>query len=357
MITSTLESLLQTLGQPTSSEEDIKDAAGAFLSTLPAATPSQVQEALERVSTFLHADDVFRAGYAALIIGTVLEQGYNPLSSTQPLIERLRQVLSMCMTFATQRHRIPLDRGADEQDMAEAFDEVCPEVVHIFPNEARAREALDLFWHSAIALFSSSVDARKAGQPLRSLTQPITDYHEGAYWLDLMLSTPIDEPLLAIEPKSLQGFQGTMTGIVDNFQLHTLLMDVFPSESLVPRRRVPERIVDVARGKGPQHTDDEVTGVWIMYAWTAIQSNLQLPPTDDRENNRHWIWGEGHPEDIPIFEGFRVILLGPPSYTRTWTSNRMFAQLAAEIQGRNLQKDVVTAWLQKMAEAKASQIT
>src|SRR6476646_7083943 len=104
MITSVLDALLQTLRQPTSSEEDIEAAARAFFHTLPAATPQQVQDALEGLTTFLNANDVFHAGYAALIIGTVLEHGYDFASISQPLIERLSQVLTACKTFAAQCH-------------------------------------------------------------------------------------------------------------------------------------------------------------------------------------------------------------------------------------------------------------
>jgi hypothetical protein len=355
MITSMLDTLLQTLRHPTSSEEDIKEAARAFFGTLSTATPQQVEDALEELATFLNAADVFRAGYAALIIGTVLEYGYDFTSVSQPLIERLSQILKACKTFAERCHSILVDRGTEEQDTADAFDEVREEVAAILPTEAQAWNALDLFWPPGIALFSISVHDRKASQALRSLTQPFVDYHEGAYWLDMMFSTPIDEPLLVIEPESQQGFQGTMTGIVDNFQLHTLLMDIFPSKGLLPHRRIPQHIVDVATGKGPQQTDDAVTGVWNMYAWTALRSELQLPDPADQESSNHWIWGEGHPQDIPTFEGHRVILLGTPSYERSWTSQRMFAQLPAEIiLAKVLQENEVIAWLKKMAAALAS---
>jgi hypothetical protein len=65
--------------------------------------------------------------------------------------------------------------------------------------------------------------------------------------------------------------------------------------------------------------------------------------------------GEGSPADIPVFEGYRVVLLGPPSYERTWQSQRMFANLPAnlEITGR-LSPEQVHAWLQRMAQAAAA---
>jgi hypothetical protein len=352
-----LDALLEILRQPTSSDEDIKAAAHAFLAAVADATSPQVDAALDSLATILKADDVFRAGYAALVIGAVLEQGHDGTAITAPFIERLSQVLQVCNTFAERCRNILVERGTDDDDRAEAFTEVRAETAKTFPAEADAWDALNLFWRPGIVLFSSNIEVRQANQQLRSLTEPISEYNEGAHWLDMILSTPIDEPLLVIEPKTQQGFQGSMTGIVDNFQLHTLLMDVFPGKGWLSLRRVSRSIVDVANGSGPQQTDDEVTGVWNMYAWTAINDDLELPSTADRKSTQHWIWGEGKPADIPSFEGYRVILLGPPAYARSWPSQRMFAKLPAAIKpSKMLEKQEALAWLKKMAASSNHQM-
>ena len=56
---------------------------------------------------------------------------------------------------------------------------------------------------------------------------------------------------------------------------------------------------------------------------------------------------------MPVFDGHRVILLGPPAYTRFWGSQRQFANLQArfEIEQR-LTKPEVHDWLDRMAAAK-----
>ena len=51
-----------------------------------------------------------------------------------------------------------------------------------------------------------------------------------------------------------------MSGIVENFQLDTLLMDEFPRDA----PRVSKDAVAVARGSGPQQIDETVTGVWNL---------------------------------------------------------------------------------------------
>ena len=53
-----------------------------------------------------------------------------------------------------------------------------------------------------------------------------------------------EEPYVAIEPATRTGIVGRMSGIVENFQLNTLLMDEFPRDE----PRVSKEAVAVARG-------------------------------------------------------------------------------------------------------------
>lgn len=44
-----------------------------------------------------------------------------------------------------------------------------------------------------------------------------------------------------------------------------------------------------------------------------------------------WIWGEGLPRDVPMVDGIRTVLVGPPAYSRTWNIGRRFSALPARI--------------------------
>jgi hypothetical protein len=169
-----------------------------------------------------------------------------------------------------------------------------------------------------------------------------------------MLSVLETEPILVIEPETRLGIIARISGVVDNFQLNVLLMDGFPRPGFLGRRRVPRRVADVALGRGPQHSDDVVTGVWNLYTWAAIGPGLRLPDTSDFGSSACWIWNEGVPEDIPLFDDRRVILLGPPSYQRTWRSQRLFSKLPAKLEiERKLTKDEVSGWLLRMAASQS----
>src|SRR5262249_38470049 len=106
---------------------------------------------------------------------------------------------------------------------------------------------------------------------------------------------------------------------------------------------------------GPQQTDEYITGVWNLYTWEAIQPGLRLPDPNDLGPNNHWSWNEGVPADIPVFEGRRIILLGPRSYPRSWRSQRTFGLLRAKREcQRKLTKDEVHAWLGRMLTARGA---
>ncbi len=107
------------------------------------------------------------------------------------------------------------------------------------------------------------------------IAEEIEDVHEAAGWLRAMLSVLHEEPYIAIEPASRTGVVGQMSGIVENFQLNTLLMDEFPRDE----PRVSKAAVEVARGSGPQQIDEDVTGVWNLFTFGALDGPRRRCPT------------------------------------------------------------------------------
>jgi len=147
-----------------------------------------------------------------------------------------------------------------------------------------------------------------------------------------------------------------MSGIAENFQLNVLLMDLFPSSGWFAKRRVSAEAASIARGAGPQTSEEILTGAWNLYTWRAIAADGTLPAKPGFDLSANWIWNEGTPADIPTFESKRVILLGPPSYTRTWKSQRDFANLRADLKiERKLSANEVRDWLGRMAAANGPQ--
>jgi hypothetical protein len=350
-----LQQLMAILEQPQATAAQLHTAANNFYSSLDIASAGEIQSAVATLATALEFDNLSHTGQAAMVIGALLHQGYDPTPAIDPLIARLHYLLTMCgrMVAAVE---IELDKTAGTIDGEEddLFERTLAQLAPTKPLEMEAWHTLsEFFYLPGVELFCSSAVARQAGAYLRDLTQQIAHYHTGAYWIDRILSVLFDEPILVIEPSTQLGFEGTMSGIADNFQLHTLLMDAFPhKQPWNARRRVDPQAVEIAQGNGVQSSDIAIVGAWNLYNWYAVGADLKLPDLTDRSSSQYWIWGEGCPDEIPIFSGFRVILLGAPSYNRSFGAQRAFTSLPAQITcDRLLSREEVAAWLAMMAAA------
>jgi hypothetical protein len=350
MFAQSVQELIATVSDGSSTEADIRTATQSFFTALNGTSVGEANSAISAFAGFFSLDDFSRAGHLALICGALVERGCDPMAIAQPLSARLKSLLEAATVLAEAcRARMPAMEK--DQDPHEAFEEVRRQVASAMPLEAMAWEALKQFWRPAIAVYSVSSQARAAARGLRDMAVRISDDHEAGHWLRLILSVLDDEPILAIEPQTGLGILGRISGVVDNFQLNVLLMDAFPqSAKLAPR--VSRQVADVACGIGPQQTEDHLTGAWNLYTWRAVRPGLILPNPKDHGASSLWIWNEGVPEDIPLFEGRRVLLLGPPSYPRGWQCQRMFGKLPAGLECEcRLSTSEVADWLQRMLSA------
>ncbi len=159
----------------------------------------------------------------------------------------------------------------------------------------------------------------------------------------------INEPLLVIEPSTHTGILARLSGTDVNFALNMLLMHHFPGPDGQPLSRLSVKAASVLSG-GAQQSGELVAGVWNLYNWPAINSDCSLP--SGQTATEHWIWNEGTPADIAVFEGRRVILLGPAAYSRTWPAQRTFSAMKPELRIENvLSPGEVREWLQKMVQS------
>lgn len=348
-----LRQLLTTLKYLQVAEERLQMSIDNFYIALSQASAAEVRGAISDLAAALTLDNLTHAGRVAMVICGLMHQGYDRTPAIAPLINKLDYLLTMSGRLLVAAER-EAGVASDDPDNAELIEQTLTEIALANPIESTAWDALEEFFYlPGVALFCQDLQARIAAQHLRELTKPIEHYHSGAHWLDRILSVFSNEPILAIEPSTKLGFEGKMSGISGNFQLHTLLMDIFPQQHLWQiQRRVSKKAVDIAMGKGAQcDPRNSIVGVWNMYDWQAIQPDLTLPDPSNYENTRNWIWGEGCPADIPVFSGFRVILLGTPSYKRGFGAQRDFANLPANItRDRLLNREEVTAWLLRMAQ-------
>lgn len=144
-----------------------------------------------------------------------------------------------------------------------------------------------------------------------------------------------DELLVVLHRPTRTGFEVRIGGIGDNFQLHTLLAHVLVGGGHVPGTAPSAESVRLATDPKParERTEIMATGAFEL-----------LAPNGTR------IWNEGLPDDIPVVEGRRLLVLDEPAYQRSWNADRCFPHLPgmAEL-ARVLTTEETGAWYARTA--------
>lgn len=352
-IVSTARELLAALGSNTWTDGRADHLIRTLAESAGQAPPEASRQAMATLASGLHSLDPEPAGVSSRVVGAMIEAGHDPRPARAAMVGALQQTLPVCAAMADEARgevgEPPEHLDEDEADdwLAERAAQALNEAAACRPAAAVAWQRLHEVWPGAIALFSVDPEARAEAQELAPIAERIEDVHEAAGWLRAMLTVLHDEPYVAIEPATRTGIVGRMSGIVENFQLNTLLMDEFPHDE----PRVCEAAVAVARGEGSQQIDETVTGVWNLFTYEALQAGATLPDPADISMSHTWIWNEGMPADIPLLDGHRVILLGPASYCRHWQARRMFLKLPARLTAELLGEDGVAEWLARIEKA------
>ncbi len=354
-IVPTARELLEALGSNTWTDGRADRLIQTLGESIGRASPEDSRKAMATLASGLNTLEPEPAGVASRVVGAMIEAGHDPRPARAAMLGALQQTLPVCADIADEaRAEVGeppehIDEDEAEDWLAERGAEALNEAAGRRPAAAAAWQRLHEVWPGAIAMFSVDPEARAEAQDLAPIAERIEDVHEAAGWLRAMLTVLHDEPYVAIEPETRTGVVGRISGIVENFQLCTLLMDEFPRDE----PRVSKAAVAVARGDGPQQIDETVTGVWNLFTYEALQPGGELPDPADVSLSHTWIWNEGMPADIPVLDGHRVILLGPAAYSRQWKAQRMFLKLPARLTADLLDDDAVGGWLAKIAAAPA----
>jgi hypothetical protein len=150
-----------------------------------------------------------------------------------------------------------------------------------------------------------------------------------------------DEPLVALDHASGRGFGLTMSGVGDNFQLHTLLADRL--SRLPGRRDSLPALEPPKRGWVAAATDGEVR----RPASDPILRRFRL-----FDGHGAYVFPEGRPADIEPLDGTRVLVLHPPLAPLGWTGGRFYEHLPPVLTlDRELDPAEAAGWLSRVAPA------
>ena len=338
MLAQQTDNLLEVLHNPDSDERAIQSAADKWVKTLQ--NPDSIQAILDaqiRLTSVLDWDNLARAQFALMMSGALVENGFAP----EPLLEAFAPRVPQWLAGANRLLDAVIHAEGDGQNV----DAVVEQITAQMPDEARDWERLQAFYLPLMAALAASPEARAEMRHLRDVAAPLSERHEGAFFLDAMLGVLHKEPLLVLEPARKRGFIGTFSGIADNAQLHALLMAHYPDAA----RKYPKSATAIFDGSGPQTSEMNVESDWNLYSYRALNRDGSIK--DDLADSEHWIWNEDSPFVIPKWEQYRVIILGPSSYSRAWQAQRLFASLKASVDvDRELNADEVANWVEKLGD-------
>jgi hypothetical protein len=357
--------------------EELNDHSQKFGRAIGRAKPDEVNEALRQFAGLFPNIRPVATGHVGISCGSLVERGGDPMIAGPALLDLLPRMLEMVAEF----YRACRERAEADPDLAkeiakraeedEAYDldqyiadEGWQALVQRFgpfifkhkPVAVLAHMAEEFYCLGVIAHLSKSKQLRATARARPEVLErsfEVNDLAGHGSFLTDMLRVLDDERLIVLHPGERKGYEVRISGIADNFQLHTLLADAIigkPKDGWLTGTKPDPAVVAQAR-------DAEVTGrhfatgSFNLWNWTGLQPDGTLP-TGQTFGNEHWVWNEGNPGDILPFEGTRVVLLGPAPYSRSWNAGRRFPNMPAEFSvERVLAPNEVTDWLARIASA------
>ncbi|OIK23770.1 hypothetical protein [Streptomyces malaysiense] len=250
-------------------------------------------------------------GTVAVIVGACVERGADPAVCAPRLLDGLAGTLAGVREFcerwaATGGGELPDPEG--EQDPG-LFDRVGPEAALAWLTLPQWEMAGVAMLNHAAVRTALGTDRRTALlTALREVQEASGHEFKCLHYALLVLD---DEPLIVLDRPTGTGFALRMSGLGDNFQLHTLLADVLIGGGHLPGRAPSAEEAAVCRDQpGQVHT----TGSFNL-----------VSPTGE------WVWNEGTPSDIPVVDGTRLLVLDPPPYQRSWPAGRFFPHMSGDL--------------------------
>lgn len=188
-------------------------------------------------------------------------------------------------------------------------------------------------------------DAVRDREEVRAAADALREDLLKAHWVYELTWVLDDEPLLVLDRASRRGFRLTMSGIGDNFQLHTLVADRVTGSGrrgLLPGRRIRRAWVSAATD-GPAR---------LPLKARIVRRHRMF------DGHGGYIYPEGRPSDIPLLDGTRVIVLHPPGTGHyAWQSGRTFLDMLPTLTlDAVLTPEEATHWLDRAAPARETDI-
>ncbi|NDV78371.1 hypothetical protein [Dysgonomonas sp. 511] len=352
----TTDSLIGVMKDVMSSIDDVNAALQQCFKLISDSSEEDIKYFMSNIFALNSLTDIEKASLATTVCGYLVERGFPSEYILKDTIDLFDTLLTQAkpfydMFYAEVRSIEENDENRDEKIQA-VFSNLIQDKEVVTPEMYRAVTAIEKFYPCAISVFSiDKENFYEARERLAEKAAYISRYNQGAYWLNTLFAVLFDEPVIMIDIDREVGFEGRINGIVDNYQLQHLLMSLPILND--GKSAISEEDFAVVNGSGEQSTDRSIESKWNMYnlelcsqpGWDVKVKN-QANPASSIEYRNCWIWSEGAPADISFYDGYRVILLGKPAYSRSSRVQRAFRNLKAGIEViKPLSPEEIGKWL------------
>jgi hypothetical protein len=317
-------------------------------------SPAELTAAIENLAPVLGmACGVYSK--AAVLAGALVEWGGSPLPLRDVLPERAAIAMELCDVFriawAKASGGAPLPGRRDFSAMSEVTDRIVASAPRGISADIATQVAVSWYevddWLKAMITVMASREFRAAmghRDRVRDAAGAIASQLEAA---DCVLGLAVvldDEPLVVLDHTSGRGFRLTMSGVGDNFQLHTLLADRLTGNSRPGLLSL----------EPPPHA-------WV----TAATNGPVRPPDGDPifrrfrlfDGHGAYVYPEGRPADIAPLDDTRVLVLYPPLGPFGWTGGRFYQHMTPTLTlDHVMDSATATSWLARIAPADQSDL-
>lgn len=308
-----------------------RKAFGRLQETFGQARESELLDGGPRLAAVLEQAPPGPRAVVAVLVGACVERGADPGRCAPGVLAGLRWALEQAAAFA----------GAWAATGGGAFpvpDDGGPDA------EAVERTGLDpalgwwtlRSWESAAVALLNDRAVRDGVADRSGLLRLLTTVAEasGQEFTSLAYALMVldGEPLVVLHRASGTGYLLRLSGVGDNFQLHTLLADALIGGGHVEGRAPAPQEAAVCR-----ETPGQV----------ATEGSFDLTaPTGEPIGN------EGAPAGIPVVDGVRLLVLDEPSCRRSWPAGRFFPGMRGDVLlERTLDPEETERWYARVSPA------
>jgi hypothetical protein len=317
-----------------------ESALQGLVKALQKAKPADIRPALLTLAPVLAEAPLGPTADLARIAGAMADMADDPSPVLGVLVKRACEAMEGAAAFRVLHSELVGTPPRHPSKIPETLEQFSPAA------EGRVERPQALVeawfagndWVQPVLFLSQRADVRAAlpqRERLSAAVDAVREDFDCAGWLYGLLRVLDDEHLVVLHRETGRGFRVTIGGIGDNFQLHTLLADRLIGKGALPGTAPTPAMVAAADGSGDPQPPGGVAGQFnLVDAYGA------------------WIWNEGRPSEIPLFEGERVVVLDPQPYPRSWNAGRVYPLMrpTARVDGP-LPAGEASALLSKVAPA------